>query len=122
MPRVVHFEIASKVPDKAAAFYHEVFGWNIVKWDGPEEYWMVETGAEEEPGINGGMFRPNNIFSGTVNTIDVPDVDVYIEKIKASGGEIVVEKHAIPNVGYSAYARDVSGTLFGIHQEDSRAT
>jgi predicted enzyme related to lactoylglutathione lyase len=121
MPRVVHFEIAANDPDKAAAFYREVFGWNVVKWEGPEEYWLVVTGSEEEPGIDGGIFRPNDIFSGTVNTVDVPDVDLYIEKIKSSGGEIVVEKHAIPGVGYSAYARDISGTLFGIHQEEPRA-
>ena len=34
MPRVVHFEIAADDPDKAAAFYQEVFGWKIVKWEG----------------------------------------------------------------------------------------
>jgi predicted enzyme related to lactoylglutathione lyase len=56
-----------------------------------------------------------------VNTVDVPDMDDYIERIKQNGGEIVVEKHAIPGVGYNAYAKDVSGTLFGIHQEDPQA-
>jgi predicted enzyme related to lactoylglutathione lyase len=38
MPRVVHFEIAANDPDKAAAFYQEVFGWKITKWEGPQEY------------------------------------------------------------------------------------
>jgi predicted enzyme related to lactoylglutathione lyase len=56
-----------------------------------------------------------------VNTVDVPDMDDYIERIKQNGGEIVVEKHAIPGVGYNAYAKDVSGTLFGVHQEDPQA-
>jgi len=121
MPRVVHFEIAANDPDKAATFYQEVFGWKITKWEGPQEYWLVETGNEQEPGINGGLLRPNEIFSGTVITIDVPDIDVFIEKVKQHGGEIVVEKHAIPGIGYNAYAKDVSGTLFGVHQDDSQA-
>ena len=121
MPRVVHFEIGANDPDKTAAFYQEVFGWNITKWEGPMEYWLVETGDEEEPGINGGLFRPNEIFSGTVNTVDVPDIDVYIDKIKQHGGEIVIDKHAIPGVGYNAYAKDVNGTLFGVHQDDLQA-
>ena len=121
MPRVVHFEIAANDPDKVAAFYQEVFGWKIVKWEGPQEYWLVETGDEQQAGINGGLLRPNEIFSGTVNTIDVPEIDSFIEKIKQHGGEIVVEKHAIPGIGYNAYAKDVSGTLFGVHQEDSQA-
>jgi len=121
MPRVVHFEIAANDPDKAATFYEEVFGWKITKWEGPQEYWLVETGNEQEPGINGGLLRPNEIFSGTVITIDVPDIDVFIEKVKQHGGEIVVEKHAISGIGYNAYAKDVSGTLFGVHQDDSQA-
>ena len=64
---------------------------------------MEETGEVEEPGINGGIMRSNEVFSGTANSVDVPDIDAYIEKVKQQGGEIVVEKHAIPGVGYSAY-------------------
>jgi hypothetical protein len=56
-----------------------------------------------------------------VNTIVVPDIDTYIEKDEQHGGEIVVEKHTIPGVGYIAYAKDAGGTLFGIHEEDPQA-
>ncbi len=45
MPRVVHFEINSDHPQKAAEFYQEVFGWTVVKWDGPVDYWLVTTGG-----------------------------------------------------------------------------
>ena len=122
MPRVVHFEISANEPEKVVDFYEKVFGWKITKWEGPQEYWLVETGEAEDPGINGGIFRPNEVFSGTVNTVDVPDIDVYIEKVKQHGGKVVVEKHAIPGVGYNAYCKDVEGTLFGIHQEDPSAS
>ena len=42
MHRVVHFEIVAKEPDQAAAFYQEVIGWNVVKWDEgcPEKRWV----------------------------------------------------------------------------------
>lgn len=56
-----------------------------------------------------------------MNSVDVDDIDAYIEKVKHYGGEIVVEKHAIPGVGYNAYGKDVEGTLFGMHQEDPEA-
>ena len=121
MPRVVHFEISAKDPEKVVDFYQKVFGWKVTKWEGPQEYWLVETGETEEPGISGGIMRSNEVFSGTVNSVDVSDIDAYIEKIKQNGGEIVVEKHAIPGVGYNAYGKDVEGTLFGLHQEDSEA-
>lgn len=121
MSRVVNFEIAADDPEKSAAFYQNVFDWKITKWEGPQDYWLVETGEADEPGINGALFRLSDIFSGTVNTIDVADIDTYSDKVKQHGGEIVIEKHAIPGVGYNAYAKDVGGTLFGIHQEDSQA-
>jgi len=121
MPRVVHFEISANDPEKIAAFYENVFGWKITKWAGSAEYWLAETGEGDEPGINGGIMRSDEVFSGTVNSVDVPDIDTYVEKVKQYGGEIVVEKHAIPGVGYNAYCKDVEGTLFGIHEEDPNA-
>ena len=122
MPRVVHFEISAKEPEKVVDFYEKVFGWKATKWEGPQEYWLVETGEAEEPGINGGIMRADEVFSGTVNSVDVPDIDVYIEKINENGGEIVVEKHTIPGVGYNAYCQDIEGTVFGVHQEDPSAS
>jgi predicted enzyme related to lactoylglutathione lyase len=43
--------------------------------------------------------HPNEIFSGTVNTLAVPDIGTYIEKIKQHSGVIEAEKHAIPRIG-----------------------
>lgn len=57
MPRVVHFEIHADDPERAAAFYSSVFGWEIMKWDGPFDYWLVRTGPREEMGIDGGILR-----------------------------------------------------------------
>jgi hypothetical protein len=82
---------------------------------------LAETGEGDEPGINGGIMRSDEVFSGTVNSVDVPDIDTYVEKVKQYGGEIVAEKHAIPGVGYNAYCKDVEGTLIGIHAEDPTA-
>lgn len=120
MFRVVHFEISANDPEKVTTFYRNLFGWNIQKWDGPQEYWLVNTG-EGEGGIDGGIFRPRELFHGTVNTVEVPDVEEYLEKVKANGGEPVTEKMTIPGVGYLAYCKDVEGVLFGITQFDPQA-
>ena len=121
MPSIVRFGLAASDPDASASVYQAVFGRKITKWEGPQECWLVETGDEGEQGINGGLFAPNEIFSGTVNTIDVPDINAFIEKIEQHGGEIVVKKHAVPGIGFNAYAKDVDGSLFDIHQEDTQA-
>ncbi|UCC76738.1 MAG: VOC family protein, partial [Anaerolineales bacterium] len=55
MGRVVHFEFNVPNPQRAAEFYQRVFGWKIEKWQGPLDYWLVMTGDEAEPGIDGGI-------------------------------------------------------------------
>src|SRR3990172_1844198 len=57
MSRVVHFEISADNPERAVKFYHNVFGWKITRWDGPMDYWIITTGRDKEPGINGGMIK-----------------------------------------------------------------
>lgn len=121
MYRVIHFELGTVKPERAAEFYGKVFGWKTTKWAGPEEYWLVETGPQDQPGINGGLMRHKDAQPRTVNTIAVPSIDEFAEKVAANGGKVAVPKMAIPGVGYQAYCLDTEGNLFGIHQEDASA-
>ena len=122
MNRFTHFELASDDLEKTAGFYRDVFGWQIQKWDGPVDYWLVTTGDESTPGINGGLMQSGGDFKGTVNTIEVEDIDSAITKVLANGGEIALEKNVIPGVGYQAYFKDNSGIIVGLHQADPTAT
>ena len=121
MPRVVHFEIEADQPKRAIKFYETVFGWRIQKWEGPIEYWLIMTGKEDEPGIDGGLSKRTEGTPATVNTIDVPSVDEYIKKVESSGGTIVRPKMAVPGVGWMAYFTDPDGNMFGMMQEDPKA-
>jgi predicted enzyme related to lactoylglutathione lyase len=121
MPRVVHFEIAADDPQRAAAFYSEVFGWRIQKWDGPVEYWLVQTG-ESGPGIDGGLMRRAGAPGPVVNTVDVDDVEDAIARITRVGGKVLSPKQAIPGIGWFAYCQDTEGNPFGIMQSDPSAT
>jgi predicted enzyme related to lactoylglutathione lyase len=123
MPRVVHFEIYTDDPDAVRPFYQDVFDWKFKKFeDSPIEYWLVTTGDDKEPGINGGLARPREGQSpGTLNTIGVASLDQSIKKIEARGGKICVPKMAIPGVGWLAYVEDPAGNVFGILQPDESA-
>lgn len=114
MPRVTHFEISADDMDRAKAFYESVFDWTFNKFDGPQEYYFVATG--EGPGIDGGMFRRQGPMVGHINSVSVDDIDACCERIKAAGGEIVVEKMPIGDTLFIAYAKDLEGSLFGLHQ------
>src|SRR5580704_13029575 len=84
MNRVTHFEIYTDDPEAVQPFYQNVFGWKFQKFEGgPIEYWLVTTGDDEEPGINGGVTRPREGQSpGTLNTIAVSSLDQTIRKIE----------------------------------------
>ena len=120
MPRVTHFEISADDPLRAVRFYSEVFGWQIQKWDGPVDYWLVTTGAEDEPGINGGIQFRSQSGEMVVNTIEVDSLEEYMQKVKTAGGQITAQT-IVPGVGYFAYGIDTEGNPFGIMQNDPAA-
>ena len=120
MPRVSHFDIPSDNPERAQKFYQEVFNWKFEKWDGPMDYWMIDTGSKKEPGINGGLSKriPGQI--GITNTITVTSVDEFSKKIIEKGGRIIIPKMAIPKVGWFAQCTDTEMNTFGIIEMDSK--
>ena len=126
MPRVIHFEIVADNPERAMKFYKEVFGWKFNKWDGPQDYWLVKTGEDSQPGINGGLTPKTNQGSGNTggritNSIDVPSIDEFSNKISMEGGKVLSPKMPIPGVGYLAICEDTEGISFGIIQYDRNA-
>jgi len=121
MPRVNHFEIKADNPDSLVEFYGEIFGWEFMKWSGPVDYWMIKTGEEDEPGIDGGLSKKGEQSSPAQNTISVPSVERFAEKIKERGGEIITPKMTITGVGYLLYFRDPEGNVFGIMEDDKSA-
>jgi uncharacterized protein len=120
MSRVVHFEIPANEPQKVMDFFKKTFGWSFQQF-GTEEYWVVMTGDEKEPGINGGLLKKRHPDQPIVNSIDVKNIDSAIKDIEANGGTIVVPKMPIPTVGWLAYFKDPDGNIHGVYQNDPAA-
>ncbi len=126
MPRVIHFEIHAEQPERAIKFYRDVFAWEFTKWDGPMPYWLIKTGPETQPGINGGLIQRRGAIDGEaviayVCTVDTPAVDEYLAKVLRNGGTLAVPKMPIPGVGWLAYSKDTEGNIFGLMQPDPQA-
>ena len=122
MPKVVHFEIYADDVERAAGFYSKIFGWQIQKMDGPEDYWLATTGGDDEPGINGAITKRPDPAGAGINYINVDSVDEYCDKILAGGGKTVMPKMAIPGVGYAAVCSDSERNSFGLFQDDPSAS
>jgi uncharacterized protein len=126
MPRVVHFEIHAGDPARAVKFYERMFGWTFQKWEGPMEYWLVTTGPDKQPGINGGLLprrgeADGQAVIGYVCTVDVKAIDESIATVESNGGTVVVPKMPLPGMGWLVYCKDTEGNIFGMMQEDPTA-
>ena len=117
MSRVVHFEIHAENPERAIAFYRELFGWQFTKWEGGWPYWLIQTGPAGEPGIDGGLMGRR----GGVCTVDVRSVDDTVEALQKLNGTIAMPKMAVAGVGWLAYGKDPEGNIFGVMQADATA-
>ncbi len=128
MPRILHFEIHADQPERAIVFYSALLGWQFNKWDGPMPYWMIITGPDAEPGINGGLLqRPGPAPSGSeavtafVCTAGVAQIDEAISRATALGGQVALPKMPIPGIGWLAYIKDTEGNTLGLMQSDPAA-
>ncbi len=135
MNRVIHFEIHAVDPERTGAFYGKVFGWDIKEWTVPgvqipqeNRYWLVTTGSQPEPGIDGGIVVrrgaapvDGQAVNAFVCTIGVTSVDEYLARARAAGGTVAVPKMPIKGVGWLAYCKDPEGNLFGLMQDDTNA-
>jgi hypothetical protein len=121
MGRVVHFEIHADDLDRAEAFYTGVFGWEVHKFDGPVDYRLLNTGPNNEAGIDGALTERRLSGDGDgviayVCTVQVEDIAATEAKIKEAGGEQVVDRQEIPEVGQLSYFKDTEGNIFGAMQ------
>ena len=114
MSRVVHFEMLATDPERSASFYREVFGWTTNAWSGgTQRYWVLNTGPEEQPGIDGALMH-KHFAQPVINTIEVASMTETLARVEQAGGNKIHGPNQIPHVGTVAYCTDVDGTIFGV--------
>jgi predicted enzyme related to lactoylglutathione lyase len=119
--RVVHFEIPFDDAERAQGFYRDVFGWNLMDVPGMS-YTLASTGPSGEQGpteagyINGGMMRRQNPDDTPIVVIDVDDIDATLAKIEELGGQTLLGRQAVGEMGWAAYFKDVEGNAMGLWQ------
>jgi predicted enzyme related to lactoylglutathione lyase len=117
---IVHFEIPADDVQRARKFYEEAFGWKITDpWN--MNYFLVETRADGEVGINGGLMPRQNPGQPFMNYISVTDIDEACKKVENAGGTVVLPKREIaPGMGWIAAFKDTEGNILGFHQVSAK--
>ena len=109
--------------DRARRFYEAVFGWVFEPW-GPPGFYLIHTGDETSPGIQGLMHKRQVPRTGTgLNGIEpsfsVDDVDAIAALVEANGGTITFAKGVIPTVGALIRFLDTEGNDIGAMQYET---
>ena len=109
--KIVHIEIPAADSKADADFYKELFGWEIEHYE-EMDYTMFDSGS-----IAGG-FSPlgDQVAPGDVLLyIESDDIEADLKAIEGKGGETVVPKTEIPNMGWFAWFKDPTGNVLGLY-------
>ena len=124
MASIGYFEIQAGDPERAMAFYGQVFAWTFVKSaTTPIDYWEI-AGA----GIRGGLLgRPVPVPPGPAGTnayvcsMEVADFDAAAATILGAGGIVAMGKFAVPGRCWQGYFLDTEGNTIGVFEPDEAA-
>jgi predicted enzyme related to lactoylglutathione lyase len=121
-----YFDLTVKDLGRARAFFESVFGWRFEKFSMPYEYYRIQAGSADEPGIDGGIgaVEATETSAGaplTQVTIPVPDLDDFISRVGTAGGHVIESRMPIPGVGWYATCAEPGGLKFGMIQADPEA-
>jgi uncharacterized protein len=109
--------------DRARAFYEAVFEWTFEPW-GPPGFYLIHTGDQESPGVQGLMHkrlvpRSGQGLNGFEVTFAVDDVDVIAARVEAHGGQVTMPRAVIPTVGALIRFLDTEGNDVGAMTYDT---
>ncbi len=99
---------------KAVAFYQALFGWDIQS-GGPETggYSICHSGGRIVAGLSP-KFGPGEAPSVWTTYLAADDTDAVAAKVKAAGGQLIVEPADVMDSGRMALAVDTTGATFGL--------
>ena len=111
------FAIHADDVQRCRRFYESVFGWRFEPW-GPPDFYLVHTGDEKNPGVQGLMHkRQEPRGAGGPNcfecTIAVDDIDAITSAVSKHGGRVTMDKAPIPTVGILTKFEDTEGNVLG---------
>lgn len=121
-----YFDLTVRSVKDARRFFEQVFAWRFRQFPMPYEYYRIEAGSPDEPGIDGGIgaLKDSPIAGDrptTQVTIPVTNLDEYIARVAAAGGRVVEPKLPIPGIGWYATCAEPGGLIFGMIQADANA-
>jgi hypothetical protein len=108
--KLVHWEIPSTDVPRSAAFYAELFGWQMQGWS--DDYMLFSV----EDGVGGGISKVEAMAGPAVTIyLGVDDIPATLARVEALGGRVVRPKTEIGGgMGFMAFFTDPCGCELGL--------
>lgn len=121
-----YFDLTVANVAEAKVFFEAVLGWRFEKFEMTYEYYRIQAGPAEEPGIDGGVgsIKDTLLSEGkpmTQLTIPVPSLNDALARVSANGGSILEPRMPIPTIGWYATCAEPGGLKFGLIEADPSA-
>jgi predicted enzyme related to lactoylglutathione lyase len=112
---VVHFQVLAKDLPKLAAFYREMFDWDITAADGAPIANIPPGKGPPAEGVGGTILQSERAPAITVY-IQVADLAASLRKAEELGGKAVTQPLDIPGRPTIAHIEDPEGNFVGLVQ------
>ena len=108
---IVHIEFPAKDVVAAGKFYSGLFGWKTDQWPGMN-YVLFEAPA----GPGGGFTEcdENTKIGEILLHVETDNIEESLAKAESLGGEVVLARTEIPDIGWYAVFKDPSGNKVGL--------
>lgn len=121
--RLTHFAINTDDVAATQAFYEDVFGWTFREGYGPPGFVQIidDTGAPMGAIQERRQLVPDARTRGFECSFGVDDVDEVTARVIAAGGTLLMDRSAVPGVGYLIAFQDPGGNPVLAMQYDADA-
>ncbi len=115
--KICYLEIPANVPEDAAEFYRDLFGWTVRR-RGDGELAFDDTGCVSGTWVREGHRTPDET---TRIYIMVDSVAASLAQVAARGGRVLTARTEVgPGMGAFGIFRDPVGNEFGLYEEPAR--
>ena len=123
--KLTHFAIHVDDIERAKSFYDAVFDWSLNSY-GQSGFLQIKADRREDGELIGALqsreYSPvSEKLIGLECTIGVENIDEIVKRIKNNGGQVLMQKTAIPYVGWVAKFLDTESNLICAMQYENNA-
>ncbi len=116
---IQHVEWRTRDRERLKSFYGSVFGWKF-KDEMGGGYTLIDFGVKD---MGGGIFPippEQQMPTGVCNYVTVEDLGAYEEKIRASGGNVMMSGQEVPGFGWFSIFNDPDGNVVALWKSARR--